>query len=37
MTESTWNEPVLEELSIPGGTLGGDDGADPDGPGGALS
>jgi hypothetical protein len=37
MADSDWTAPVLEELSIPGGTMGGDDGLDPDGPGGALS
>ena len=30
MTESTWTAPVLEELSIPGGTLSGGDDATPD-------
>ena len=28
MTESTWTSPVLEELSVPGGTFGGNPDAD---------
>jgi len=40
MTDSTWYPPVLEELSIPGGTYGADDdgeGEGGDGPGTSAS